>query len=114
MFCCGSCRCMCCCSVTKMATRNLQQRYAIRFCVKLGQGATDAYENIQKAFGNDSISRTEVFRWHKNFVNWRETVEDEPRSGPPPLVSVRTSTNIGRVRAFICQDRRLTIRMIAD
>jgi hypothetical protein len=39
-------------------------------------------------------------------------VEDEPRSGRP--ASLRTSTKVDRVRAFIRQDRRLTIRKIAD
>jgi predicted transcriptional regulator len=38
--------------------------------------------------------------------------EDGPRSGR--LAPVRTSTNVDRVRAFVRQDRRLTIRMIAD
>jgi histone-lysine N-methyltransferase SETMAR len=67
---------------------------------------------IQKAFGNDSLSRTKVFRWHKDFVNGRETVADEPRSGHP--ASVRTSTNVDHVRAFVRQDQRLKIRIITD
>jgi hypothetical protein len=62
--------------------------------------------------GYYSLSHAQEYRWHKDFVNWQETVEDEQRSGRP--ASVRTSTNIGRVRAFIPQDLRLTIRMIAD
>jgi hypothetical protein len=78
---------------------------------QVGDGAIDNYEKIQSAFGNDSLSRAQVFRWHKDFVNGREMVEDEPRSGRP--ASVRTSTNVDRVRAFIRQDRRLTIGMIA-
>jgi hypothetical protein len=48
----------------------------------------------------------------RKFENGREMVEDELRSGHPP--SVRTSRNIDHVRAFIRQDQRLTIRMIAD
>jgi hypothetical protein len=39
-------------------------------------------------------------------------VEDEPRS--LRLASVSASSNVGRMRAFIRQDRRLTIRMIPD
>jgi hypothetical protein len=39
-------------------------------------------------------------------------VEDDPLSGRP--ASVRTSTNVERVRAFIRQDQCLTIRMIVD
>jgi hypothetical protein len=33
------------------------------FCVKLGKGDTDTYEKIQKAFGNDSLTRAQVFLW---------------------------------------------------
>jgi hypothetical protein len=58
-----------CYSVTKLENNNLGQRYAIKFCVRLGEGATDTYGNIQKAFGNDFLSRAQVFRWHKDFVN---------------------------------------------
>jgi hypothetical protein len=33
------------------------------FCVKLGEDATDINEKIQKAFGNGSPSRAQLFRW---------------------------------------------------
>jgi hypothetical protein len=95
-----------------MEKNNFEQRYAIRLGVKLKMGATDTYIKIQKAFDNDSLSRAQVFRRHKNFVNGRETVEDEQRSGR--LASVRRNTNVDSVRAFIRQYRRLTIRMISD
>jgi hypothetical protein len=63
-----------------MEKKNLEQHYAIKFCVKLGQGATDIYQKIQKAFGNDPLSRGQVFRWNKDFVNGREMIEDEPEA----------------------------------
>jgi hypothetical protein len=37
---------------TKTENNNLKQRYAIKFCVKLREGATDTYEKFPKAFGN--------------------------------------------------------------
>jgi hypothetical protein len=101
---------MFCYSVTKIEN-NLEQRHAIKFCVKLGDGATNTYEKVKKAFGNHSVSHAQVFRWHKDFVNGREMVEDEPYGRP---ASVRTSTNVERVRSFIRQHRRLTIRITAD
>jgi hypothetical protein len=48
---------------------NLDQRHAIKFCVKLVEGATDINEKIKKSFGNDSASPAEVFRWQEDFVN---------------------------------------------
>jgi hypothetical protein len=64
-----------------MENNDLQQRYIIKFYVKLGKGVTDTYERIQEVFGNDSVSHAQVFWSHKDFVNGRETVEDEPLSG---------------------------------
>jgi hypothetical protein len=60
-----------------MEKNNLEQRYAIKFCVKLGEGATNTYEKIQKVFGNDSGSCAQVLWWHKDFVNGEKAVEDE-------------------------------------
>jgi hypothetical protein len=90
-----------------MDKKHLEQCYAIEFCVKLREGAIDTYEMIQKAFRNDSLSRGQVYvsRWHREFVNGREAVDDEPRDLEPPPTSVRTSKDVDRVRAFICQDR---------
>jgi hypothetical protein len=34
----------------------------IKFRLKLGEGITDTYDKIQKSFGNDSLSRAQVFR----------------------------------------------------
>jgi hypothetical protein len=79
-----------------------KQHYAIKFCVKRGEGAADTYRKIQKVFSNDSVSCAEVFWWHRDFVNGQETMEDEPRFGCP--ASVRTSTNVGSMKAFIDQD----------
>jgi hypothetical protein len=95
-----------------MEKNDLKKRYAIKFCVKLGEGPTDRYLWEDSAFGNDSLLPAQAFRWYKDSVNGRETVGDEPRSGR--LAYMRTSTNVDRVRAFIRQDRRLTIRMMAD
>ena len=70
----------------KMDREKFEQRYAIKFCVKLGESATVTYEKLQRAYGEHSLSRAQVFRWHKSFLEGREQVEDEPHAG-------RTSTS---------------------
>lgn len=91
---------------------NLEQRYSIKFCVKLGNSATETLEMIEKAYGNQALSRAQVFRWHKTFREGREGVEDEQRSGRPS--TAHTSDNTEKVRAVLNSDRRLSVRLIAD
>jgi len=94
-----------------MERRNLEQRYAIKFCAKLGDTAAETYEKVLNAFGSDALGRRQVLRWHTNFKKGRESVKDEARSGRP--VQVRTDENAHRVRDLLREDRRLTIRMLA-
>ena len=64
-----------------MDRQNLEQGCAIKFCVKLGESANVIYEKLQRAYGDNSLSRAQVFRLHKSFLEGREDVEDEPRAG---------------------------------
>jgi len=66
-----------------MEKRNLVQRCAIKFCVKLNENVTETYEKLRKAYGERALSRTWDFRWHNAFLDGRESVEDEPRCGRP-------------------------------
>ncbi|XP_050527794.1 protein GVQW3-like [Daktulosphaira vitifoliae] len=92
--------------------RTIEQRVSIKFCVKLKKTATETLKMIQEAFGEDALSRTQVFEWHKNFRDGREDVHDEQRIGRP--VSTHTDANVKKVRDVLNNDRRLSIRMIAD
>jgi predicted ArsR family transcriptional regulator len=95
-----------------MERRNIEHRYAIKFCVKLGKSAKETFDKIVKVFGDEAMSRVQVFRWHKEFKNGRESVGDEPRSGR--AVEVRTDNNVQRVRALVSQVGWLTIRMLSN
>jgi hypothetical protein len=48
-----------------MEKKNHKQHYVIKFCAKLGEDATDAYEKIQKAFCKDSLSCVQIFQCAK-------------------------------------------------
>jgi len=95
-----------------MEARNIAQRYAILFCVKLGDSATTTHEKLQQAFGDDATSKAQAFRWHKMFSSGRTIVEDEEHSGRPS--ATRTSDNTARARELVRSDRRLTVNMTAD
>ncbi|UYV69451.1 hypothetical protein LAZ67_6003646, partial [Cordylochernes scorpioides] len=92
--------------------RSLEQRYAIKFCVRLRKNATERFQMLQKAFKDDCISRSQSGKWHKAFKEGREEVADEPRSGRP--TTARTDENVDRVLEGLRTDRRLSIQQIAD
>ncbi|GFX38470.1 uncharacterized protein TNCV_2344431 [Trichonephila clavipes] len=66
---------------------------------------------IQQAYGRESLSQAQVFRWHKMFKEGRESVVDELRAGRPS--TSRTAENEQRARHLLNTDRRLSVRMIA-
>ena len=90
----------------------IEQRINTKFCVKLGKTATETLKMLRDVYGDSSMSRTRVFEWHKRFVEGREDVEDDPKSGRP--CTSTTDTNIEKVWQLVCSDHRLTIRIIAN
>ncbi|KAJ8948182.1 hypothetical protein NQ318_010455 [Aromia moschata] len=51
--------------------------------VKLGKTFTEAYAVLKDVYGNECLSRTQVFEWFKRFKEGHETTEDDPRPGRP-------------------------------
>ena len=92
--------------------RSVNQRYAIKFCVKLEKSATETLAMIQKAYGKDALSKAQVFRWHKAFREGREDVEDEQHIGRPSMS--HTLDNVAKVKVVLDSDRRLSVRLITD
>ena len=64
-----------------MQSDTLEERYAIKFCFKLGKNATETYRMLQTAFGASWMNRASVFDWHKRFKEDRESVWDDERCG---------------------------------
>ncbi len=56
----------------------LKERYAIRFCFKLGKNAT---EMLQTAFRLSCTNRVSVFEWHKRFKEGRGSVRADEGFG---------------------------------
>ena len=98
--------------VTVMMQRNIEQRYAIKFCVKLGKSGSETVEMLKKAFGDEVLSQSQVYKWYQAFKNGRQSVEDEPRDGRPSTST--TDDHIAGVRDVLNSDRRLSVRLIAE
>ena len=90
----------------------MEQRYDIKFYVKLNKSATGTFVSLTESYGDVTLTITMVFKWHKVFKDGRENVEDDPRSGRPN--SSTNDQNVEVVPAVMAQDRRLSVRMIAQ
>ncbi len=79
---------------------NLEERYAIKFCFKLGKNSTETYGMLQTAFGLSCLNRASVFEWEMRFNEGRDSVRDCERCGRSK--EVRTPVLIGqRVQVII-------------
>ena len=82
----------------------LEERYAIKFCFKLGKNATETYGILQTAFGASCMSRASVFESHKRFKEGRESVRDDQRCrrnkevNTPELIGQRVRVRVTMLR----------------
>jgi len=63
--------------------RSIEQRYSIKFCVRLGKTPTEMLPLIKEAYKDEALSKAQVFRRHIEFWSGRESVEDLDRGGRP-------------------------------
>jgi len=67
---------------------------------------------LVQVYGDNVMKKTAVYKWVKRFSEGRESVTDEERSGRP--ATSRTEENIAKVRQILRENRRLTVRSIAE
>jgi len=60
-----------------------EQRICIKFCFKIGKTATETYQLLQQACGENAMGRKQVFDWFRRFKEGRTSVESDPRSARP-------------------------------
>jgi hypothetical protein len=81
-------------------------------CFKASLSATETLVLVQKAYGNEALNRSNVFRWYSRFRDWRKLADDK-RGGCPK--STQTEVNIAVVAAdLVKNDCWITSRMIAE
>ena len=90
----------------------MEQRANIKFCVKLKKKFDETYELMKKVYGDDCMSRTQVYTWFTRFKNGREDLNGDLRPGRPE-VSNRAEL-VEKVREIIAIDANFTVRMLAE
>ena len=82
----------------------LEERYAIKFCFKVGKNDTEMYGMLHTAFGASCMNRASVFEWHKKFKEGGESVKDDERCGRskevnrPELIGQRVRVRVTMLR----------------
>ena len=82
----------------------LEERYAIKFCFKLGKNATETYGILQTAFRPSCLNRASVYEWHKRFKEGRESVRDDEKCtwskevNTPGLIGQRVRVRVTLLR----------------
>ena len=69
-------------------------------------------EMLTKVYGESAMSKTRVYEWHECFQDSREDVEDDERPGRPSIST--TDENMKKIKEMVMNDRRITIREVAD
>jgi len=95
-----------------MSELELEQRTNIKFPVKLGKSGNKIREMLVQVYEDNTMKETAVYKWVKCFSEQRESVTDEERSGR--TATSRTEENTAKVRQIVRENRRLTVRSIAE
>jgi hypothetical protein len=53
----------------------------IKFCFKLRKTATECYEMLKTAFGEQAVGHSQTFQWFSWFKAGRTSMDDDKRSG---------------------------------
>jgi hypothetical protein len=94
--------------VAKMSDRFLEQRINIKFCVKLGNNASDTYEMPSEAYGGETTKKSSVPEWHKPFKRGSEE-GGRCQSYGNSTKSRQRDNYVRRKRAELCpNDRKKT------
>jgi len=89
-----------------------EQRIVIKFLTKLGKNGPQIFQDLSTVYGENALKQLTVFKWVKRFYEGWESVKDDKRSRRPS--TSKTDENIARVKNAVFQDKRKTIRMIAE
>lgn len=87
----------------------VEQRVCIKFCVLNEIPAAKTFSMLQKSFDDKTMSQKDAFECYNEFKGGSECVEDLKR----PSTS-SDDTHIKQIKDLLLENRRLTVREIAD
>ena len=91
-------------------TEQLEHRYCIIFCQKLGDSQVETIWKIQRVFSDDDMGVTQIKEWYNRFKDGR--TESDARSSRPS--TRRNDELINQVQTLVMQDRGVTVRELVE
>lgn len=93
----------------------MEQRIIMRFLVKEGVKPSEIYQRVTLQYGEETVSKSTLYEWCKQFKDGREVVADLPGRGGV-RASCATAVNSGtiaKVKELVMENRRMTVRELS-
>ena len=90
--------------------KKIEQRVCLKLCVYNRITATESSKMLQKCFGESTLSRTQVFEWHKAFSEGRGVVENLPHESRPSTSF--NDDNIEKVKKIVFYTEKNLAQML--
>ena len=90
----------------------MEQRANTKFCFKLGKKISETYELLKNVYGDDCISRIQVYTWFTRFKNGRDDLNNDSRPGQPKASN--RAELVEKVREIIAIDSNPTVRRLVE
>jgi hypothetical protein len=94
----------------KVSKWNKEQRIS---CVKFKKKtATGMFEMLKSAYGEECLSRTRVFEWHKCSKEGRKSLQKDDRKGRSSTSRTEESTEV--IQKCLAEDPNLSVRLLEE
>jgi len=90
---------------------HIEYRAVIKFLMLEGQTPSEIKTRMNNVFRTDAPSYSMVKDWARSVKCGRKSIEDEPRSGRPPIVTLPEQTEL--VEEALMTDRQLKAKEIS-
>ena len=88
------------------------EKKCIKFCVKNGIKCSKTLKMLKVAYGECTVNQKSFYKWYKLFTEGREEVNDDAYPGRPSTST--TNENTEAVKKIVMENRRITIREVAE
>jgi hypothetical protein len=83
-----------CLQAAEIEISQFEQRENIKFCQKLGKSASKTFQMIKRAYSEEALGHSALFKWHKSFAQGRDSLEDNEYTSQPRTVRIELEIHV--------------------